>query len=855
MDLKRTCLLLALVAAPLSALGADHPHLFFSGGDVGGLQARASGTHKALADNLTSATSQFFGTRISSSGVATWPDGHTLSIGDMRDVGNSLVVFAFDWQLTQDPQALALAKGWLTTVASWGNYDLDGTHDLVQAHLLAGTAVAYDLLYGQLSAAEQSSVRSALVNNAAALMAAGKGGIWWEGQPLQNHDWINHAAIGLAGLAIDGEPGADQSGAFVDYAAQNAKQIQAAVAGITDGTWHEGFSYLSYGYQWHLPFVDALKRAGKGDLTDLAVLKGEGAARAYAQIPETPWTYVLSNGDFSSFMPDEGLLPLRFAASRYGDGVAQAAADRWAQGAKRTTYAPEINQAVFEFLYWDPSVKAADLSTQPLDWYGADSGSVIFRSGFDQGATLFALKCGTFGGRTAWQRAANGDLSLGGLNFSHDHADDCGFYLYGNGNWLAPEAEGYYIGHADSPGPAANATAFHNSLLIDGQGQLGEGVRANGDDASRYGWFGQREGKIAFHGSSAHFAYATADGSKLYDPAKGLTRWDRHALFLDRKYVILRDVVEASSAHDFGWLSHFTTYAGQDGSWIHGAGENGQDLGVAVVAPAGASMSFDTQSPVHGNNFDKSGNFAAATVHSGSTSAATFLTALVPTANGAWGSRPQVVALDPGHADAGLTLTAGDLKAVAIFANDGGSTQEAGGFKLAGRAGVVEYQGGALNRVALIDGQTLSDGQRALVDQSGGAGKAAMIEAEGLSSGTVTVTGEQLATATFYAPQASKVLWYGKEIPFQRQGDLVKVQFDPPLQGAGSAGSTAGAATAGAGADATAGKSGGGCSAGGSGLLSAIPIFVAGWLRRRRKAKKAAERAAREREDQERRAA
>lgn len=855
MDLKRTCLLIALLAAPpLSALAADHPHLFYGAGDVAGLQARASGSHKAIADELTGATSQFFGTTVSSSTVVTWQDGHTLTMGDARDIGNALVVFAFDWQLTQDPQALALARGWLTTVASWGSFDLDGTHDLVQAHLLAGSAVAYDILYGQLSSQDQATVRGALLRNAADLMASGKGGAWWEGQPLQNHDWIDHAAIGLAGLALQGEAGADQAGVFVDYATQNAKQIQAAVAPITDGTWHEGFSYLSYGYQWHLPFVDALKRAGGADLTDLAVLRGAGAVRAYAQIPEDPTTYVLTSGDFSSFMPDEGLLPLRFAASRYGDGLAQAAADRWAAGAKRASYAPEINQAVFEFLFWDPSVKATDLSTQPLDWYGGDQGSVVFRSSFDKGGTIFALKCGTFGGRSAWQRAAAGDQSLGGLNFSHDHADDCGFYLYGNGAWLAPEAEGYFIGHPDSPGPDANATAFHNSLLVDGQGQLGEGVRAHGDDASGYSWFGQREGKISFHGSSDHFAYATGDGTKLFDPAKGLTRWDRHTLFLDRKYVVIRDVVEASQAHDFGWLSHFTTGAGQDGSWIHGTGQNGQDLGVAVVAPAGATMSFDTQTPVHGNNFDQSGSFAVATVHPPApTAATTFLTALVPVSDTGWNSRPQVTALDASHADAGLVLTDGGLKAVAIFAG------EAGGFQLTGTAGVVEFQNGAPSRAVLVDGQKLADAQHTYVQQDSGGSH--MLEAEGLSTDTVSLSGDQLGAATFYAPQAAHVRWYGKDVPFQRQGDSISVQFSPPLTGAfvaGSAGASAATVSAGAGAGAA---PSGGCSAGGSGLLSGIPIFLVAWLRRRRKARKAAAlAAAREREEaeeaeQERRAA
>jgi len=132
----------------------------------------------------------------------SWPGtGRILDLGDRRDIGNSLVVFAFVSDLADDVTYFALARTWLLAVANFGGFDLDGTHDLVQAHLLAGVAIAYDILAPSLSFAERQVVLSALSRNANELMNAGRGGIWWEWEFLQNHNWINHAAVGLTALA------------------------------------------------------------------------------------------------------------------------------------------------------------------------------------------------------------------------------------------------------------------------------------------------------------------------------------------------------------------------------------------------------------------------------------------------------------------------------------------------------------------------------------------------------------------------------------------------------------------------------------------------------------------------------
>jgi hypothetical protein len=825
--IERILLLVTLLAAAPAAAG-EHPRLFFRGSDVAGLQARAQASHRIIADGLRGGTAEYLGSNVSSGGVVSWPGGRTFSLGDLRDIGNSLVVFAFQAQL--DPAFAPTAKAWLLSVAGFGSFDLDGQHDLVQSHLVGGAAIAYDMLAPQLGEAERAKVRGAIAREADSLMGAGRSGLWWESSYTQNHNWINHAAVGLAGLALEGEHG--NAEAWIAWAAENAKRVRDAVSGNADGTWHEGWSYLAYGLHWHLPFVEALRRAGRDDLTDLAILRGLGAARAYAQIPEAPHTYVLTSGDFFSFNLDEGLLALRYAAGRFRDGVAQAAADRWMNGTARKTYAPEANQQVFEFLFYDPAIPAADLAALPLDWHGGDLQAAVFRSGWEKGSTLFALKSGAFGGRAVWERLAAGDAAgIGALNFSHDHADDNGFYLYANGAWAAPEAQGYFIGHADSPGPQANHTSFHNSMLVDGMGQLGSGVRPKGDNGQTYDWFFRREGSIGFQSSTQNHAFAVGHGGKLYAPELGVERWDRHALFLDRAQVVLFDVIRSSQPRVYTWLSHFTGSAAQEGRWIHGQGEAGQALGVAVVAPGDFTVGFGTRAPQKASKFVADGTFAVAEVRNAQpANEVAFLTALVPTPEAAWASRGEVEALDAAQPEAGLVLTKGGRRSAVIFGAEGGG-RKAGGVELTGLAGVVTSEGGAPARAVLVRGSAIAQDGRDVLRVEGGA---EMIEADGLGGGAVALSGPSLQQVRILAPRATKVTWYGRELPFERQGEHLAVTLQAPLEGEAPAGDAAVAGVAGTGAGleagaagAPAGAQGGGCGSAGPGDLAAIAAALA----------------------------
>lgn len=822
---KHLCALLLPLLAASPALGATHPGLLYGPSDVTTLRSQAATTHAAIYASLKGGADEFLNSSVDANATVHFSNGSTFDIGDLREMGDAVASYSFVAVVSNDPKYFTLAHTWLMNVVGFGNFDLDATHDLVQAHLLAGVAVAYDLLWPQLTVAERTQIQGVLASNADALMAAGNDSIWWADEFMMNHNWINHAAVGLAALALQGEVDPATDAAWLTFATVNQQKVNQTVSLIHDGTWHEGFGYRSYGLSWDLPFVMAMWRQGT-DVGDLGLSAGYGAARVHLALPEQPYATIMPHGDFSSYDRTEALPALRWAASRYGDTVAQAEADDWSRRITRTGYGPETMTEMFEFLAYDPQVASADLGAQPLDWFGDDLQAAVFRSGFGTGSTVFALKSGAYGGMANFARMKVNGAPGGSFNFSHDHADDNGFYLYGNGSWLAPEAVGYFIGHSDSPGPQANKTVFHNALTVDGEGELGEGIRNAGDEASGYTWFFDRVGGIPMHASSDHFGYARADGSKLFRSGLGMSRWDRHALFVDRKWVVIRDVVQSAFSHDYHWVCHFMDGVSYDGSkWLHGIGKNGQSLGVALIAPASPKVAVSQQVPVHVADFNPSGSVYAAEVSAAQAApGVNFLTALVPVAESSWASRPQVAALDPAHPDWALQLSTQAGIEIVLFNDAEGQTRSVQGYGLTGLAGVVEYAGSAPTRVMMTRGTTVQDASRVLLEDTLADD---FLEADGLDEATVTLSGSGLHQPRIWAPNATKLMFQGAEVPFTREGDTIVVGAPilPPVGGS-DAGTPSGGGSSGSGSSgsvgagsADAGSSGGNT---GSGAASAL---------------------------------
>src|SRR5205823_843234 len=262
-----------------------------------------------------------------------------------------------------------------------------------------------------------------------------------------------------------------------------------------------------------------------------------------------------------------------------------------------------------------------------------------------------------------FDRLMAGGAPGGHLDWGHDHNDDMSFWLWGSGTWLAPEAVGYDAGNNTSVSvdKRANMTAFHNGLLIDGNGELGD-VRSS-DTEWNNSWFYARDSqRLVAPTGTADYAVAGGRGAALYDSALGLSRWDRVVVLARKRYALVRDDIAASTAHTYDWICHFLDGASVDANsgWIQGLDRNGMYLGVRVISPAAWTATTGSQSANLTFLYDQDGAVSWVRVRPQlAAPAAQFLTALVPIATSGWASRVRVDALSDSDPGAGAVVAPG----------------------------------------------------------------------------------------------------------------------------------------------------------------------------------------------------
>ena len=807
--------MLSILATTLTLLGTAHPHVFFSSDDAGGIRHAAATTHQAVAQHIL----QVLGQHLND------PSPVLSDYDDPRFFGNQVAVWAFGYQLTQDARYATKARDMIFAYLGWADWGFGegvslGGPDLNTSHMLMGVSIAYDWIYPTLTDADRQQIAARIGTEADAL-AKYLPNAWYVQEYLQNHNWIDTAGLGLAALALAGEDA--RASTWLSLASGNLQKLTAVLNPISDGTWHEGLPYQGYALSMSLPFWTALARTGV-DYTNVGFLKGFGRLWLNAQIPDSPRQVILPYGDFTGWPRQATVEILRFTAARFNDPLAEAAARRWLSTG-RGTFLPELWYDVFEFLYFDPAVPAADLHAQPLDASFGDLGGAVLHSSFDAGDLQVGFKAGPFGGHSNFNRVKNGGAPGGWLAFGHDHNDDMSFWLFGSGTWLAPEAMG-----DDMATSTANTAAYHNALLVDGSGMLGD---ARASD-SNYGnsWFWQRDAQpLITTTGTADYAITGGRGASLFDPALGVTRWDRLLVLARHRYALVHDDVAASTARNFDWICHFSDGANVDtaSGWVQGIAKAGQSLGVRVVSPSSWTATTGSQTAPLMNLFDPDGQTAYVRVRPSAASTQTqFLTALVPVATGAWASRPRIDALSPTDSGAGAVVSPGSaLEERWIFSRPSADGKSAGDLVMKGAlAGVaVHSASGAPVRAALFGAGSLSDQNGARPLLASQSARAIEVDVQGTN---LVVTGDGIADFHAFAPQALSVSLNGQTVATSLESGMVSWSGNVISGGDGGSGSPdggSGSPDSGTGTG-TGGIGGGfgGSSGGADGGVASIPV-------------------------------
>ncbi|MFQ5854692.1 MAG: DUF4962 domain-containing protein [Anaerolineae bacterium] len=740
----------------ISYLADTHPRLFFDASEIEALRAEAATTHQEIWLPIRDYVDSQLGT---TPPLRPPPDG----INAYREYGQGIIPFAFAYVMTGDPGYRNLAKAYLLTYVSWDKWNDGNERELGHAHMLLGSAIAYDWLYDALTPTERQIVRESLASWAQKMYEASSGpqqgswGNWWIKAYVQNHNWINNSALGMAGLALLGED--ERAQMWIDRASGSMSRVQYILNGIEDGSWHESIPYQSYGLTMSLPFLYNLRRIQGTDLFPHIYLRNYPRWRIYNAIPNS-LQFLLTYGDFewdwANLYRAENLL--RFVAREYRDRQAEWMAQELVAADPRQAHLWSAPWSIFEFLYYDPTLgpqPPADLSKA---YVFPDLEGVIWRTGWGDSDLLFGLKTGAYGGRFAFDTFTQGaypweppcpdtgcELSIG-----HDHNDMNGFYIYKAGRWLAPESEGYHH---------RRATALHNTLLIDGQGQYRPSDHLYVED------FIGSDGFLEATADTPDFDYVAADATRRYKNIAGMEDITRHVVFIRPDYFVMLDNVAADAAHQYEWVSHFGSRVSVEGDWVRGDAGGGQILGVRVAAP----QSFTATTGNDGLPFVR--------VRPASSVADTrFIHILYPTDRASWSNRPAVALLDD----------TGEAAAVRVQMNDGSSRTDdvlltyaqsisalsVGPYQYDGRVAVVTRDAaGEMERLFLYGGTSLTDqaAERAVVMNLP---DNALFQASYLGE-TVAVYGENVTAFTLYAPRADHLTVNGVSKGFTRSGDYI----------------------------------------------------------------------------------
>ena len=553
----------------LEAVRGVHPRIYLTAERIGELREAIKTTHAGLWEEVRAQADSAV-----KRGAPEYIEDDKWS-GDeqlwQRGVGNTMPLLAMAYVLSGERKYLDSAREWALASCgyeTWGLGRTDGM-DLAAGHQLFGLGIVYDWCHDDLDAEAKQTIRDTIVRRTSAMFeAAATAQAWWRNSYLQNHLWVNVCGMAGAGFAVFDE--VEDASMWIGLPLEKFGRTMEALG--DDGASHEGAGYWQYGVEYMMKFLHL-----SGQLLGADIV-GEGqwwrntaAYYAYLTVPRNAWTRRSSLVDIADCPRGNWYGPdylLRGLAWEYRDGHAQ----WWAQQVDDADI--EAASARWLNLIWyDPSVAPKPPTDLPTLRHFDDMDIVSARSDWSGDESLVVFKCGPYIGHKAVQEF---DYDPGG---GHVHPDANHFVVFGHGEWLIRD-DGY----------RAKWTGQHNTLLIDGQGQLGEKQKwFNGAEALRL----KARPRITRAASGPELDHITGDATEAYHPDISLKRCLRHLLFLKPNVLIVIDDVAVDGEKGLELRFHpEATDAEQQGQTFLIRGEKAA-LRIEALTPEGVTTAAE----------------------------------------------------------------------------------------------------------------------------------------------------------------------------------------------------------------------------------------------------------------------
>jgi hypothetical protein len=465
--------------------------------------------------------------------------------GDLSqyDVAYILAEVTFAYSIEQDPRYFDAAKTWLLTVIKyepWGYTFRSPNVDLPPAHLLYAVGLAYDVLFDRLNEEQRAAVRRKLANQARLMFEYFKYKPKKRYSYSQNHTFIPLAGLSVAAFALMGEePEAEEW-------AQLARAIFDRTLDTfgTDGYYYEGFHYNVFAIHWIIRYLDALEHATGEDLYPRMRARFQPLKYYVAHSVLPDGRNVFDFGDTGRGAVDRtsrktsalnsAYEVLYRLAAKYQDAQAQGIAEWLRRDLRTTTW-----EKSWAFYSHDPNVQPVRISTIPTFHYFRDNETAFWRSSWQSDATAFAFRCGPPEGHHVAQLAHL--IPDWRQNTGHAHPDANSFIIYAGGTYLTGDT-GY---------TGVKLTQDHNTVLVDDRGQENDGRHEVFKDVP---YERLNRLRLVDYWGTPQFFYARGEAESAYFPDLGITRYDRHFLYVAPAYFVIWDELATDEPRNFSWL-------------------------------------------------------------------------------------------------------------------------------------------------------------------------------------------------------------------------------------------------------------------------------------------------------------
>lgn len=467
--------------------------------------------------------------------------------GDVRGFGDDLANLAMAWKLTGDRRYFRQTRELLHAMAdhkSWGA-------DLIFGHFAHGAAMAWDWLYHDLVPREREQLAAIFVRHGEELFKE-----WAD----YNHfaafcyTW-NHMAVPLCGFtalacALFGEK--KGMAAWMKMALEKARLMHDSLG--PDGVSPEGIAYGQYHAEYLARTAILLKTlAGQDFISDNIWWRNYGRATLYHTYPRREWRnkevfFMLGDAQRHHWLGPDPVL--RLCAGLFHDGYTQWLADEMQRSRNVWNHGAFLN-----ILWHDPKVRPRRPSDLPR-WKHFDDQDIVFlRSGWDGRESVLAFRCGPHSGYHNLKYRQN-------VSGGHMHPMAGAIALYARGDFLLIES-----------GYPRKMTAYENTLLVNGKGQVGEGGYWFEDLEFRRGHATPR---MVSAGRGEGYDYAIGDATQAYAASLGLKKFVRHVYAVHPDCWFVLDEVEAKRPTSFKFLYHGSTpfRQAEDGAFLQ-VGERG----------------------------------------------------------------------------------------------------------------------------------------------------------------------------------------------------------------------------------------------------------------------------------------